>query len=105
MARNKGKNPYIKKTRLGQAAGVAFSVPGFAAMEAGMGAKQTMSGKERGLARRTGRGLLEGLAFKAVPGLALGGLAASELYKHKKGQADPRGTALAAGKALGGQFG
>ena len=104
----KGKTPYIKKTKGGQALGAAFSVPGFMALEGVAGSRQTSSGKERGVGRRVGRGLLEGLAFKAVPGLAITGLVGHELYKAKKQKRVPEpqgraaGTALAAGKALGG---
>ena len=86
---------------------MAFSVPGFAAMEAGLGERTTVDGDKRGLARRTSRGLLEGLAFKAVPGVAIAGMLGSELNKVRK-QKDkldrPQGAALAAGKALGASF-
>ena len=101
----KGKNPYIKKTKGGQALGMSFSVPGFAAMEAGLGDRKTSSGKDRGLARRTMSGLAQGIAFKATPILAMTGLAGSEINKaRKQKKIDTQNTALAAGKAIGSQF-
>ena len=62
-----GKTPYIKKRLPAKALGAAFTVPGFAAMEVGLGKKRDKKGRKIGKIERSAKGTAEGLAWRIAP--------------------------------------
>ena len=62
-----GKTPYIKKRLPARALGTAFTVPGFAAMNIGLGQKRDKKGRKIGVAERGLKGTAEGLAWNIAP--------------------------------------
>ena len=67
-----GKTPYIKKRLPARVLNKAFTVPGFAAMNIGMGKKQDKKGRKIGVTERGLKGTAEGLAWRIAPTATLG---------------------------------
>jgi len=79
-----GKTPYIKKKLPARMLSTAFTVPGFAAMEVGMGRTRDKKGRKIGVAERTAKGGAEGVAWRIAPTVTLGAYVAKALKDTKK---------------------